>query len=185
MFYMKKLTSIIKNGGIAVIKTDTLYGIVGLAKDQYVVDRIYNTKKRDVLKPVIVLVSGISDIEFLGIKLSDKFKEATEAHWPGKVSIIVPVEESVNLHYLHKGTGGIAFRVPDNEDLYELLKETGPLIAPSANIEGEVPANNIREAMAYFGDKVDYYEDRGECENCKASKIIKITDDFDVEVLRD
>lgn len=182
---MKKLTSIIKNGGIAVIKTDTLYGIVGLAKDQHVVDKIYDIKKRNLLKPVVVLISDISEIESLGITLSDKFREIAKKYWPGKVSIIVPVPESVNLHYLHKGTGGVAFRVPDDTELKKILKETGPLVAPSANPEGENPAKNIKEAMMYFGDAIDFYQDREECTNNQASKIIRVTENFDVEIIRE
>ena len=182
---MKKITSIIKNGGVAVIKTDTLYGIVGLAKDQYVVDKIYAIKKRNLLKPVVVLISNISDIESLGITLSDNFRKITEMYWPGKVSIIISAPESVNLHYLHKGTGGVAFRIPDDSDLIELLKETGPLVAPSANPEGKKPAKNIKEAMVYFGDTVDFYQDRGECTNEQASKIIRVTENFDVEIVRE
>ncbi len=182
---MKKITSIIKKGGVAVIKTDTLYGIVGLATDQHVVDRIYTIKKRDLLKPVVVLIHDLSEIEKLGIVLSEKFKDITKLHWPGKVSIIVSAPESVNLHYLHKGTGGVAFRVPDDSELRELLEETGPLVAPSANPEGLSPAKNIKEAMEYFGDAVDFYQDRGECTNEKPSKIIRVNESFDVEIIRE
>ena len=182
---MKKIRSIIKNGGVAVLKTDTLYGIVGLAKDEKVVNRIYNIKKRNILKPVVVLISHLEEIEKLGIHLSEKFKDITKIHWPGKVSIIVSAPESVNLHYLHKGTGGIAFRIPDDKNLLELLRETGPLVAPSANPEGLDPAKNIKEAMEYFGDKVDFYEDRGQCHTDKPSKIIRVTEDFYVEIIRE
>ncbi len=181
---MKKVTSIIKNGGVAVIKTDTLYGIVGLAKNQNVVNRIYKIKNRNILKPVVVLVDNISDIKKLGVIISDKKRKVLKKYWPGKISIILPTKDSVNLHYLHKGTGGIAFRIPDNNDLRNLLNKTGPLVAPSANPEGKSPARNIKEAMEYFGDNVDYYKDDGECENCKASKIISFIDDKKIKIIR-
>jgi L-threonylcarbamoyladenylate synthase len=42
-----------------------------------------------------------------------------------------------------------------------LLQRTGPLIAPSANFEGEPPASTIRAAKKYFGKKVDFYADAG------------------------
>lgn len=182
---MKKITSIIKNGGVAVIKTDTLYGIVGLAKDQSVVDRIYSIKKRDLLKPVVVLISGISDITYFGIEINKKIQDQLKNYWPGKVSVLLNVSDSLNLHYVHKGTHCIAFRIPDNNRLIELLKETGPLVAPSANPEGKKPAKNIKEAMSYFGDTVDFYEDGGECINDQASKIIRITESFDIEIVRE
>ena len=70
---MKKCISIIKNGGVAVIKTDTLYGIVGSAHNQHAVDKIYKIKGRSLLKPVIVLISDISDVQKLGIDISVDF----------------------------------------------------------------------------------------------------------------
>jgi len=181
---MKKCISIIKNGGVAVIKTDTLYGIVGSAHNQHAVDKIYKIKGRSLLKPVIVLISDISDVQKLGIDISVDFIKITENHWPGKVSIVIPIPETIDLHYLHKGTGGVAFRVPADADLRKFLKETGPIIAPSANHEGNEPAKNIREAMAYFTDEVDYYLDGGECTNTQASKIIKISENGEVEIIR-
>ncbi len=51
--------------------------------------------------------------------------------------------------------------MPDKSELIELLKETGPLVAPSANPQGKPPAKTIDEAQAYFGDSVDHYEDAG------------------------
>jgi L-threonylcarbamoyladenylate synthase len=181
---MRNLASIIKNNGVAVIKTDTLYGIVGLAKNSIVVDRIYKLKNRNPLKPVVVLISSFSDIENFGIHLSDDIKEKLNKYWPGKISIIIPVDGSLDLHYLHKGTGGIAFRLPDDENLIKLIKQTGPLVAPSANPEGLEPAKNIKEAMQYFGDFIDYYDDRGDCKNTKASKIISFVNNNMMKVIR-
>ncbi len=75
--------------------------------------------------------------------------------------------------HLHRGSGTLAFRVPDNAKLRELLNETGPLIAPSANTENNPPAETIEEAQAYFGDSVDVYEDAGTLHG-NPSTLIKI-----------
>src|SRR5204863_149383 len=66
--------------------------------------------------------------------------------------------------YLHRGTNTLALRLPKDESLQNLLKKTGPLIAPSANVEGLPPAKNITDAKKYFGDGVDLYIDGGEIE---------------------
>ncbi len=162
---MRKLSELLKKGKIAVVRTDTLYGILGLAKDPHVVDRIYKIKGRDELKPVVVLVADCKQIEGLGLALNDTCRTLLGEYWPGPVSVILPVKEEFELHYLHKGTGGIAFRIPDDEYLLELLKETGPLVAPSANPQGKEPAKTIKQAMDYFGSAIDFYDDRGECTN--------------------
>jgi len=81
-------------------------------------------------------------------------------YWPGPVSIILPCE-SDKFAYLHRGTNSLAFRLPAKPELIETLKQTGPLVAPSANPEGMPPAKTIRKAKAYFGDAADFYYDKG------------------------
>ena len=51
----------------------------------------------------------------------------------------------------------LAFRLPKDKFVLQILKETGPLVAPSANPEGLPPAENLKQAREYFGDKVFYY----------------------------
>jgi len=55
----------------------------------------------------------------------------------------------------------LAFRLPNKKDLINLIKKVGPLVAPSANIEGKPPAKTISQAKKYFGEKVDFYIDSG------------------------
>jgi L-threonylcarbamoyladenylate synthase len=65
-----------------------------------------------------------------------------------------------NLYYLHRGTNSLSFRLPKDKLILNILKISGPIIAPSANWEGYEPAKNIRESKRYFGNKV-FYLDRG------------------------
>lgn len=183
---MKTLKEIIHEGGIAVIKTDTLYGVVADARNPHAVDRVYQIKQRDLLKPVIVLVTDYDDIRSFGVDINLELKKVLDTYWPGKVSIILPTtDNSVDTHYIHKGTHGIAFRIPDDKALQKILRETGPLIAPSANPEKHPPAQNIQQAHDYFGDTVDYYLDGGDVTNTKPSKLMKISHTINIEVLRD
>ncbi|MGB0925430.1 MAG: L-threonylcarbamoyladenylate synthase [Minisyncoccia bacterium] len=183
---MNKLIEILKDGGIAILKTDTLYGIVGLAENPHTVDRIYEIKNRNPLKPVVVLLSDISELSQFGIHVDADLQSILDVYWPGKVSIVLETSSSIDLHHIHKGTGGVAFRVPDDAMLRDILRQTGPLVAPSANPEGQTPAKDIGTAMDYFGDKVNFYKDDGECVNLKPSKIIKVDRVKDsVEIIRD
>ena len=70
-----------------------------------------------------------------------------------------------------RGTGTIAFRMPDIPELRDLLVQTGPLIAPSANTEGEPPALTVGDAKKYFGDEVDFYVDAGKLESLPSTLI--------------
>lgn len=151
---------LLKNGEIGVIPTDTVYGLVASAFDEAAVERIYCVRGRDGGKPCIVLIADIADIWRFGIVLSDFEPQAVERFWPGKVSVILPCPDRKWRH-LHRGTGTIAFRLPDDDTLRDFLRKTGPLVAPSANRQGMKPAETIGEAMEYFGDTVDFFVDGG------------------------
>jgi L-threonylcarbamoyladenylate synthase len=172
---------ILVSGGVGVMPTDTIYGIVGSAFLTETVERIYQVKKRLSSKPLIVLIADIEDAERFGVVLSDKLIEALKTYWPGPYSIILPCIDE-EFEYLTRGTDSIAFRVPGDEELRNLLRQTGPLVAPSANIEGESPAKTVRDAVNYFGEQVDFYLDGDEIEK-PASTIIRLDDDG-VKVLR-
>ncbi len=171
---------ILKNGGIGVLPTDTLYGLVGQALNEGTVERIYQVRKRRPDKPFIVLISDISDLDKLEIKLDDESKKVLEKIWPGQVSVILPCDNP-KLKYLHRGMD-LAIRLPDKQDLRNIIKETGPLVAPSANLEGETPAYTIEEAKKYFSNLVDFYEDCGRLES-KPSTLIKLKD-RKIDILR-
>src|SRR3989344_1556184 len=162
---------LIKNGKIGVLPTDTIYGLVGSALSPRVVERIYAVRKRSGNKPFIVLISSINDLHLFGIVPDEKLRIFLEKNWPGKVSIIIGgVDEKYK--YLHRGEGSIAFRLPDKKELLDLISQTGPLVAPSANHEGETPAKTIAEAKNYFGGAVDFYIDGGTLED-EPSTLVK------------
>lgn len=176
-----KTIKILKDGGIGVLLTDTLYGVVGQALNKEVIDRIYKIKERDVKKPLIILISSVSELKKFGIKADSKLKIILEKYWPGPTSIILPCLKK-EFEYLHRGTKTLAFRIPRKKTLIEILKKTGPLVAPSANPETLPVAQNITEAKKYFADKVDFYLKSPKSKN-KPSSIIKINDGT-VEVVR-
>jgi L-threonylcarbamoyladenylate synthase len=182
----KTLVDILKNGGVAVMPTDTIYGIVGLAENVAIVSRIYNLKKRNPEKPCIILISDFAQLENFSITLSEEQKNklsfaGTQDLRPTSI-ILDCLDESFS--YLHRGTKTLAFRLPALQSLRELIDKTGPLIAPSANPERLAPAENIIEAKKYFEDNVDFYLDGGTIFG-KASKVIKLHKDGTVDILRE
>jgi L-threonylcarbamoyladenylate synthase len=153
---MAGIEDILKKGGIGVISTDTIYGLVGSALSPETVERIYRVRRRNPRKPSIILISSLKDLAKFGVKLSSREKKFLENIWPGRVSVILACPYK-KFAYLRRGKGRLAFRLPKNKYLIDLIRRVGPLVAPSANLEGLPPAKNIREARRYFGDKVDFY----------------------------
>jgi L-threonylcarbamoyladenylate synthase len=173
------IADLLRDGGMGIIPTDTIYAIAGSALKQKTVERIYSLRKRNLKKPMIVLINSLEDIKLFGIKIAPADKKVLEKVWPGKVSVILPFVPSSTavkkFKYLHRGTNSIAFRLPRHPWLRALLKQTGPLVAPSANFEGEPPAKTIRAAQTYFGADADFYADAGRLSS-KPSTVIALRD---------
>ncbi len=148
-------------GKITVLPTDTLYGLVSLARDEEAFRKVYEMKNRNPKKKCIILIGDIEDLKQFEVALTSQQKEFLSAVWPGPVSVELPCT-SEKMSYLRQGTTSLSFRLPKDELLTRLLKITGPLTAPSANPEGLEPAKNIEEAAKYFGDEEIIYVDGGE-----------------------
>ncbi len=162
----REIIQSIQAGGVGIIPTDTVLGVIGSALSPDTVERIYNLKNRDKSKPVIVLIGSKKQIkEHFGL---DVPKEVSDV-WPARLSIIL----SCNKYpHIHRGKKSIAFRVPDRKDLVGFLQKAGPVVAPSANPEGKKPAGNIQEAKDYFGERVDFYV-KGESLTSKPSTVVE------------
>ncbi len=178
----KQVIQSLINGGIGVIPTDTIYGIVGSALNQDVVAKIYRLRKRNLKKPLIVLINDFSDLLKFGIKLNPEQETTLMQIWPGPISVILPCAKK-SLEYLHRGTKSLAVRMPKTKTLRAILAQAGPLVAPSANFEGQAPATTVAEAKRYFKDSIDFYEDGGK-KKIVPSTIIKFNKDK-VEVVRE
>lgn len=177
----KKIMEILKGGGVGVLPTDTIYGLVGQALNKKTVERIYRLKRRKPDKPLIILIGELADLDKFGVKIEKKTKEFLKKYWPGAVSVILPCKKK-EFVYLHRWTQTLAFRLPSKSSLRKLLKETGPLVAPSANPEGLPPARTIKEAKEYFGKEIDFYWGKGEAEGLP-STLVKI-EEGELEILR-
>lgn len=162
----------IKNGKIGVLPTDTLYGMVASAFNKKAIEKIYKIQKRSLKKPCIILVPSPEVLKTFGVKPDKKTKKMLDKFWPGKVSVVLPCK-SKKFAYLHRGTKTLAFRFPKNKNLTNLLKKTGPLIAPSANPERLRPAETIAEAKKYFGSTADFYVNGGRLKS-KPSTLIHL-----------
>ncbi len=166
----------LRSGSVGVLPTDTVYGLVAIASDQTAVDRFYALKARD-QKPGTLIAANTDQLLALGVP-SDQIEQVVK-YWPNPLSAVLTVSGS---DYLHQGVGTLAMRVVADTKVQDLLKQTGPLITSSANQPGQPPATTIDEAIAYFGDDVDFYVDGGQI-IAEPSTIIRPTTDG-IEILR-
>lgn len=175
----KRITGALTSGGIGVLRTDTLYGLVARADDEQAVQRVYDLKHRDEAKSPIVL---ISDIAQLYDDFPAQHKALANHEWPARTTIIIPSENAPL--WIRRDNASVAYRLPQDDALRQLIDKTGPLIAPSANPESLVPAMSIAEAKGYFGDNVDFYVDGGTVTDNTPSTIVRIDETGNLERLR-
>lgn len=173
-----ELVVALHNNAVGVLPTDTLYGLVARANSPEAVERMYALKHRE-RKPGTTIAASVEQLIDLGIDRSQL--EQIAPYWPAPLSVVLKLPDA--LHYLHQGVGESPFRVVADEKVRMLLEQTGPLVTSSANMPGEPPAQNIREAEAYFGDHIDFYVDGGEIGERNPSTIARLTSNG-LEILR-
>ncbi len=175
-----KIVAHLRQGGLAVLRTDTVYGVVCSAQNKEAVQALYRLKHRE-KKPGTIIAASLDQLVELGLKR--RYLIAVEEYWPGAVSVVIPTSDP-RLLYVHDGLGSVAMRVVAGPEwLVRILKKTGPLLTTSANTPGNPPAKNIEQAAAYFGDAVGLYVDGGFCDSTLGSTIVRVVDDT-IEVLR-
>jgi len=147
----------LRDGRLVVLRTDTIYGIVARAGDEQAVRYLQKVRKREPGKAFIVL---IADSKMAYGSDADKVRRAYDRFQPTRPTSVV-VENSEAPEYLRHRDGSLAYRVPQVAALQELLRQVGPIVAPSANPAGLQFSRSIAEARAYFGDQVAAYVDDG------------------------
>lgn len=178
---LKDAVEVIKNGGIVITKTDTIYGFLADATNPNSVERIYRIKQRELEKPFIILIPELKSLNYFHISSNEKGEKILAKKG---ITVIFRLERPEELTYLHRGTKKLAFRIPDDQEFLNFLRELGkPVVAPSANPSGLEPAKNIKEAIDYFGETVDLYIDRGEVSSNIPSTIVEV-ENGKIKILR-
>ena len=155
------VSKIISDGGVAVIPTDTVYGIVADAMNYDAVKKAYEVKKRDYSKPMILLVSNYEMLNNYVKDISNFELELMNNYWPGELTILLKRNENV-LDIVTNGGELVGIRIPNNKTLIELIDKVGkPLISTSANISKKETITDISMLEQSLLDNVDYIYDGG------------------------
>ena len=169
-----KGASIVKNGGVIVFPTDTLYGIGCDPYDEKAVEKIFKIKNRDKTNPLPILASSIVDIEKI-VLLDRTAKKLAQIYWPGALTIIVPLIDKKISDNLRAGKMSIGVRVPNNICALSLLKNCKYLTGTSANKSGEPGCKSFSEVLSSSLRGFDAILDGGEVEEGVESTIVDLT----------
>lgn len=175
---------IIKNGGIVVFPTETVYGIGTNGLDKEAVERLYKIKERPLNKPISLLVSDYEMIEKVAKDISEIEYKIMKKFFPGPLTIILNKKDIVP-DIVTSGGSTVGIRMPEEEITRKLIEYAGvPIAAPSANISGKPSGIDLQEIIKEFGDKVDYYIDGGKSKIGIGSTIVKVENNT-IKILRE
>jgi len=164
---------VLNAGGVAVIPTDTVYGLAAHPGFPEAVERLYTIKGREAKKPIALLAADADSIRGFGFAIPDDLAR----YWPGALTVVVAKIGDAAV------TEG--FRVPDHEWTRELLRRCGGVLrVTSANLSGQRPATDAPQALADVGLSADLVVDDGVSPGGVASTVVKVNSDGSRTVLR-
>lgn len=171
--------SAIARGEVVGVPTDTVYGLAVDPWNGGAIERLYDLKGRPEHKPIGLLVASVGQAEEIAdLGAGRRLVE----HWPGALTLVVRPRVVIPDWIGDRVVGTVGIRVPDHDELRELLRETGPLAVTSANRSGEPDLLDDSAARSIFGDRVSVYLP-GRCEGGVASTVVDATAS-EIRVLR-
>lgn len=177
-----KTIEVINDGGLVLGPTDTVYGIQGDALNEDTVKKVYEAKKRDTNKSLIVLVGNKEVLNKCVDGISELENKLIEKYWPGKLTIIFKKSNYIS-DLVSGGRDTIAIRMPGNKDLLEVLNKVNkPVFSTSANISKQNTITNIELIDEELSKYIDYIDDGGEID--VSSSTIVLVKDNKINILR-
>lgn len=139
--------AIVREGGIIVFPTDTVYGMGCDPFNHKAVKRIFDIKGRERNNPLPVLAATVESIRNIA-RMDIVASTLARKYWPGRLTIVCPLEDNRISSLVSANSGTIAVRIPGNKCTMELLRECRYLVGTSANRSGEGSVRDIRQILS-------------------------------------
>jgi len=175
----------LKNGGLVVFPTETVYGLGANSTNPAAIDRLREVKQRSTEKPFTTHIGSRKAVEQFVPHLEGIGRRLTEKAWPGPLTLIFQVQDAEEAPVIkksstehikamyHKGTIGI--RCPVDPVAANLLTEAEiPVVAASANPAGAEAPVEADEILDTLGGQVDLVLDAGRTRYAKPSTIVQV-----------
>lgn len=165
----------LRDGGLAALPTETVYGLAARADRDASVAAIYRAKGRPSFNPLIVHVPGMDQAERLA-RFDDRARALAAAFWPGPLTLVLPLQEGAGLAAaVTAGLPTVAIRCPAHPVMRAVLEAAGvPLAAPSANRSGGVSPTRAEHVAKSLAGTVDLILDAGPCAAGVESTIVAL-----------
>ena len=144
---LDRYIQLLEAGEIVAFPTETVYGLGADAWNPTAIQKVFDQKERPSDNPLIVHVSSMAEVEHFALEISEDARQLMKAFWPGPLTLIFKKKPEV-LDLVTAGLDTVAVRWPSHPLSQDLIANTGPLVAPSANSSGRpspTRADHVRE----------------------------------------
>lgn len=167
---------ILKDGGLVVFPTETVYGLGANAYDENAVANIFKAKGRPQDNPLIVHVSSLDQVNDIAVDVPDEFYKLAERFMPGPLTVILKKSDKIP-YVVTAGGDTVGVRMPDNAYTRQLIAKSFPLAAPSANRSKHISPTTAQHVYEDLNGEVDLILDDGACQVGIESTVLDLTVD--------
>lgn len=177
----------IRDGGLVVYPTDTVYGLLVDATNESAVNKLISFKERPKGKPISVFVSDFEMAQRIA-EMAPPILARLKEILPGPYTVVLKSKHLVS-DLLESEKGTLGLRIPQYDMVREVVERfAGPITATSANRSGRTPVHSVTALMNQISEKqkamIDLVVDIGNLPGNKPSTVIDMTTD-DLTVLRE
>ena len=170
----------LKNDGLILIPTETVYGIAANAYSNKACKKIFEAKGRPQDNPLIVHISNFEMIDEIAEKPNEVEQKLIRSFMPGPFTIILNKKSTI-CDVVSAGKETIGVRMPSHPIINTIIEKSGiPIAAPSANISGRPSGTCLDDIMSELKDKMDVIIDGGNCKIGIESTVVKVVDNIPV-----
>ena len=175
---IQRAADIMRKGGVVAFPTETSYGLGASIEHINALERIYIIKKRPRHKPLLILISNISDLIHLVNKVPPAAVTLMERFWPGPLTLLFPAKPELPWP-LCANTDKVGVRISSHSWAHSLVTTLGnPMTATSANLSkypATYKAEEVADQLRSFPP--DYILDGGPTSGGAPSTIIDVCTD--------
>ncbi|NMO91290.1 L-threonylcarbamoyladenylate synthase [Actinomycetospora sp. TBRC 11914] len=148
------------DGGVALVPTDTVYGLAVHPRRPDAIDALFALKDRPRTRELPIMVATPDELPALGVQVTEQARRLLAAFSPGPITVAMGVDPAVAPAWL-AGREEIGVRVPSDPDLRALLSDVGALLVTSANAHGEPTAQAPGPILDQLAGRPDAVVDGG------------------------
>ena len=155
-----RVVGVLREGKLAVVPTDTVYGVVADAFDGVATQRVFGAKRQGREVPLGVVIRSPRQVNGLVSEVPECAERLMASYWPGPLTLVFLESEGLRWD-LGENRGAIGIRLPSDELLIAVAGEVGPLACTTARARGGPAPETVEAARDQLGDHVALYVDGG------------------------